>query len=277
MTTGTRNRPRTQPRVPSGPVDGGWSHRPLSLGDVPKRGAILLVATAIVLTLFAGRLVELQVFRGQSLASAALDQRLRTAEIPAQRGMILDSAGDPLAVTVEARNVTADQTFIDDPAAAAARLAPILGMDSAELVTRLTGDRRLLYLEKTITTETWNRIDDLDVPGIFSEITSRRVYPGGELAAMCVVDAVARLLPGVLGDLASPIHESFSDAALLEYPQYTRPRVWRDHEVPEILLSGNHAKIEAWRLEERLKRTRLRRPDLLPPEPAAGSPRRPRG
>ena len=186
MTTGTRNRPRTQPRVPSGPVDGGWSHRPLSLGDVPKRGAILLVATAIVLTLFAGRLVELQVFRGQSLASAALDQRLRTAEIPAQRGMILDSAGDPLAVTVEARNVTADQTLIDDPAAAAARLAPILGMDSAELVTRLTGDRRFVYIAKTITPETWNRIDDLDVPGIFSEITSRRVYPGGELAANVV-------------------------------------------------------------------------------------------
>lgn len=103
------------------------------------------------------------------------------------------------------------------------------------------------------------------------------VLTGGELAAMCVVDAVARLLPGVLGDVASPIHESFSDAALLEYPQYTRPRVWRDHEVPEILLSGNHAKIEAWRHDERLRRTRERRPDLIPPEPVPGSPRRPRG
>ena len=98
------------------------------------------------------------------------------------------------------------------------------------------------------------------------------VMTGGELAAMCVVDAVARLLPGVLGDTASPIQESFSDAALLEYPQYTRPRIWRGHEVPDILLSGNHAKIEAWRHDQRLRRTRERRPDLLSPgrPPRAG-------
>lgn len=93
------------------------------------------------------------------------------------------------------------------------------------------------------------------------------VLTGGELAAMCVVDAVARLLPGVLGDLTSPVQESFTDAALLEFPQYTRPRVWRDHEVPEVLLSGNHAHIEAWRQEQRLRRTHERRPDLLPELP----------
>lgn len=184
MASATRTPPRAQPRAPRDP--GGWAHRALRLGDVPKRGAVLLVVTAIVLTLFAGRLVELQVFRGQSLASAALDQRLKTATIPAERGDILDAAGDPLAVTVEARNVTADQTLIDDPAAAAARLAPILGLDIADLTARLTGDRRFVYVAKMITPETWNRIADLDVPGIFSEITSRRVYPGGELAANVV-------------------------------------------------------------------------------------------
>lgn len=184
MSTGTRTRPQSRP--PQGPVDGGWLHRRLALGDIPKRGMILLVATAIVLTLFAGRLLELQVFRGPSLADAALDQRLKTTELPAQRGAILDAAGDPLAVTVEARNVTADQTLIDDPAAAAARLAPILGLDAAELTARLTGDRRFVYVAKTITPETWNRISDMGVPGIFSEITSRRVYPGGELAANVV-------------------------------------------------------------------------------------------
>lgn len=184
MTTGTRTRPRTS--RPSEPPDGGWAHRPIPLGDFSKRGAILLVVTAIVLTLFAGRLVELQVFRGQSLASAALDQRLRTAEIPAQRGAILDAAGDPLAVTVEARNVTADQTLIDDPSTTAARLAPILGLDATELTARLTGDRRFVYVAKMITPETWNRVADLDVPGIFSEVTSRRLYPGGELAANIV-------------------------------------------------------------------------------------------
>jgi len=186
VATDTRTRPRTGTRPPGGPVDGGWAHRRLTLGDIPKRGMILLVATAIALTLFGGRLLELQVFRGPSLANAALDQRLKTTELPAQRGAILDAAGDPLAVTVEARNVTADQTLIDDPAAAAARLAPILGVDAAELTPRLTGDRRFVYVAKMITPETWNRIYDMGVPGIFSETTSRRVYPGGELAANVV-------------------------------------------------------------------------------------------
>lgn len=89
------------------------------------------------------------------------------------------------------------------------------------------------------------------------------VLTGGELAAMTVVDAVSRLLPGVLGHAESAISESFSDERLLEYPHYTRPRVWRDHEVPEVLISGNHAKIEAWRKNERLIRTERLRPDLL--------------
>lgn len=87
------------------------------------------------------------------------------------------------------------------------------------------------------------------------------VLSGGELAAMVVVDAVVRLLPGVLGAETGAHDESFADG-LLEYPQYTRPRVYRDMSVPEILLSGNHSKIAAWRLEQRKLRTRERRPDL---------------
>jgi cell division protein FtsI (penicillin-binding protein 3) len=73
--------------------------------------------------------VELQAVRGETLAAAALDQRLRTLEIPAQRGAILDSAGQPLAITMAARNLTADQTLVTDPAAVAAELGPILGAD----------------------------------------------------------------------------------------------------------------------------------------------------
>jgi tRNA (guanine37-N1)-methyltransferase len=88
------------------------------------------------------------------------------------------------------------------------------------------------------------------------------VLTGGELAAMAVVDAVARLLPEVLGHEEGAASESFTDLPLLEYPQYTRPRDWRGHEVPEVLLSGNHAKIAAWRLDERIRRTAERRPDL---------------
>jgi tRNA (guanine37-N1)-methyltransferase len=88
------------------------------------------------------------------------------------------------------------------------------------------------------------------------------ILTGGELAAMVVIDTVSRLLPGVLGDSNALVDESFTEA-LLEAPQYTRPRVFRDMEVPEILLSGNHAAIERWRQQQALKRTSERRPDLL--------------
>ena len=82
------------------------------------------------------------------------------------------------------------------------------------------------------------------------------------LAAMVLVDCVARFIPGVLGSSESPEEESFSDG-LLEYPQYTRPRELRGMEVPEVLLSGDHAKIRAWRRMESLKATMKHRPDLL--------------
>ena len=88
------------------------------------------------------------------------------------------------------------------------------------------------------------------------------VLTGGEVAAMVVIDSVTRHLPGVLGNLDSIEEESFSTPRL-EYPHYTRPRVFRDLEVPEVLLSGHHGKIAQWRREEALKRTRERRPDLL--------------
>ncbi len=88
------------------------------------------------------------------------------------------------------------------------------------------------------------------------------VLSGGELPAMVVVDAVTRLLPGVLGSEASAQDDSHS-AGLLEYPQYTRPPDFRGWKVPEVLLSGNHARIEKWRLKQSLKRTLERRPELL--------------
>ena len=88
------------------------------------------------------------------------------------------------------------------------------------------------------------------------------VLNGGELAAMVIIDAVVRLLPGALGDEDSPKDDSFSDG-LLEYPQYTRPEVFRDMKVPDILLSGDHAKIAQWRKQQALERTKKWRPDLL--------------
>jgi tRNA (guanine37-N1)-methyltransferase len=89
------------------------------------------------------------------------------------------------------------------------------------------------------------------------------VVTGGELPALLVLDAVARLLPGVLGNPESTADESFS-GGLLEYPQYTRPRSWRGHDVPDVLVSGHHGDIEAWRRSAARERTRRLRPDLAP-------------
>lgn len=91
------------------------------------------------------------------------------------------------------------------------------------------------------------------------------VLSGGELPAMVVIDAMARLLPGVLGHAASAAQDSFVDG-LLDYPHYTRPEVIENLAVPDVLLSGDHARIAKWRQEQRVARTRIRRPDLMPGE-----------
>ncbi|MFQ3726357.1 tRNA (guanosine(37)-N1)-methyltransferase TrmD [Staphylococcus equorum] len=88
------------------------------------------------------------------------------------------------------------------------------------------------------------------------------VLTGGELPAMVMTDAVVRLLPGVLGNQQSHMDDSFQDG-LLEFPQYTRPRIYKDLNVPDVLLSGNHAHIDNWRYEQKILRTWEKRPDLL--------------
>jgi len=99
------------------------------------------------------------------------------------------------------------------------------------------------------------------------------VLSGGEIAAMALIDAVARLQPGVLGDDQSHMQDSFNPAmgGLLDHPHYTRPEIWRGQSVPAILLSGNHAEIERWRLAQRQSMTARQRPELqakLPPAPS---------
>ena len=88
------------------------------------------------------------------------------------------------------------------------------------------------------------------------------VLTGGELPSLVMMDAISRLVPGVLVNDMSAVGESFADS-LLEYPQYSRPAVWRDKEVPEVLLSGHHANVDAWRREQSVIRTAKWRPDLL--------------
>ncbi|MBW8763481.1 MAG: tRNA (guanosine(37)-N1)-methyltransferase TrmD [Microbacterium sp.] len=89
------------------------------------------------------------------------------------------------------------------------------------------------------------------------------VLNGGEVATMAMIEAIGRLIPGVVGNPESLVEESHEDG-LLEYPSYTKPSVWRERAVPDVLLSGNHGAIATWRREQQIHRTRTRRPDLLP-------------
>jgi tRNA (guanine37-N1)-methyltransferase len=102
----------------------------------------------------------------------------------------------------------------------------------------------------------------IDARGLEEVSIGDYVLSGGEIAAMAVIDACLRLLPGVMGKEASGAEESF-EKGLLEYPHYTRPREWEGRKIPDILLSGDHAAIKAWREAEAMRITRTRRPDLL--------------
>jgi tRNA (guanine37-N1)-methyltransferase len=99
------------------------------------------------------------------------------------------------------------------------------------------------------------------------------VLSGGEIAALALIDACVRLIPGVMGEEASGVEESF-EAGLLEYPHYTRPRDFEGRDIPDVLLSGDHAKIAKWRHEQALALTRARRPNLLAPPPGEAPRRR---
>jgi cell division protein FtsI (penicillin-binding protein 3) len=156
------------------------------------RGAVF--ALAFVLSLFGARLVQLQGLDAPTYAAEAEQGRLRTVTLPATRGTITDRNGVALATTVAAVNVTADQTKVVDPAATASVLAPVLQMDPTALREKLTGDARFVYLAKKVTPATWREIRELDhpdptiagLPGIYSEQTSKRVYPNGTIAANLV-------------------------------------------------------------------------------------------
>lgn len=89
------------------------------------------------------------------------------------------------------------------------------------------------------------------------------ILNGGEVAALAMIESIARLIPGVIGNAESLVEESHSDSGLLEYPSYTKPASWRGFDVPEVLTSGNHAAIAKWRHEQQVERTKAVRPDLL--------------
>lgn len=127
-----------------------------------------------------------------------------------------------------------------------------------KMARELSGEEELIFL-----CGHYEGIDERVLEEIVTDEISLGDYvlTGGELAAMVMVDAIARLVPGVLHNEESAVTESFGNG-LLEYPQYSRPEIWHDKRVPEVLLSGDHAKVDAWRLEQSLMRTKERRPDL---------------
>jgi cell division protein FtsI (penicillin-binding protein 3) len=138
------------------------------------------------MSLYMVRLVELQVVRGPELAVNAQNSRLQTLTLPALRGNFNDNEGVPIATTVMARNVTVDPKLITDPAGTAAALSPILGIPVETIVAALTVDSRFSYVAKRITPETWKQVAELGIPGVFSEPTTNRVYPNGNLAASVI-------------------------------------------------------------------------------------------
>ena len=127
-----------------------------------------------------------------------------------------------------------------------------------EMAQELAGEEELIFL-----CGHYEGIDERVLEEIVTDYVSIGDYvlTGGELPAMVMVAAVARLVPGVLHNDESATTESFHND-LLEYPQYSRPEIWRDKKVPEILLSGNHAKVDEWRLAQSIERTKRLRPDL---------------
>jgi len=132
-----------------------------------------------------------------------------------------------------------------------------------ELVRELSEERHLILM-----CGRYEGVDERVAEGLATDEVSIGDYviAGGEAAALVLIDAVARLIPGVVKEPASVEEESFGPTGLLDHPHYTRPPEFRGMRVPDVLLSGNHAEIEAWRHKQALERTKRRRPDLLGPD-----------
>lgn len=141
----------------------------------------------------------------------------------------------------------------------------VLFTPSGEPLTQTTLDRWAALDQITLVCGRFEGVDQRVIDGYIDEEVSLGDYvlAGGEVAAIAAIEGIARLLPGVVGNPESTVHESFRDG-LLEEPVYTRPADFEGDKVPEVLLSGDHGRIEEWRRQQRLERTRRRRPDLLP-------------
>ncbi|MGL5168879.1 MAG: tRNA (guanosine(37)-N1)-methyltransferase TrmD [Afipia sp.] len=186
----------------------------------------------------------------RDIRDAATDKHRSVDDTPAGGGPGMVLRADVLAAAIDAANIAPDRPrLLMSP-----RGRPLTQQRVVELAAgpgplivcgRFEGiDQRVIEAR---------RLEEISVGDY--------VLSGGEIAAMALIDACVRLLPGVMGKLSSGTDESFSDG-LLEYPQYTRPQLFEDRPIPDILVSGDHARIEAWRQAEAEALTKVRRPDL---------------
>lgn len=147
-----------------------------------RRLGLATLALFAVFVLYASQLVKIQAVEADELAQTGFAKRQREVTVPAMRGAITDVNGIALATTVPAFNLTIDQTRIVDHKATAKQLAPILGIDHKLILERLSGDQKFVYLARSVTPQIWDRVAKLKLGGIYSERTTRRVYPYADLA-----------------------------------------------------------------------------------------------
>jgi cell division protein FtsI (penicillin-binding protein 3) len=143
----------------------------------------MLIFVVLVFVVYASRLVQIQGVQAPVLAQDATQGRIRTVIIPASRGEITDRNGVPLATTIDAVNVTSDQTLVHNPTAVAKQIAAVLHTDWRKYVASLTGTHRFAYVAKGLSPDQWQAIDKLSLLGIYHEASSKRLYPNGSLAA----------------------------------------------------------------------------------------------
>lgn len=148
-----------------------------------RRLRLLRAVFVLVFLAFIGKLFLMQVVQGPEMAASVIDANSVSVEIRAPRGEIQDANGLTLATTIDARDIVSDQTMIRDPKVSAELLAPVLGADPVALAEHLTGTKRFVYIAKEVSPQDAQRIEDLNIAGIYIRSSSRRVYPQGELAA----------------------------------------------------------------------------------------------
>ena len=226
---------------------------------------------ATVLTLFpamfpgpleqslAGRAREAGLWRldVRDIRAAATDRHRTVDDTPFGGGAGMVMTPEPFGEAFDALAVDGVTVVVPTPSG-----VPL----TQPLARELAGRERLVFLcgryegiDQRVLDHAATRPDVVDVLEVS---LGDYVVNGGEVAALAIIEAVARLLPGVVGNAESLVEESHEDG-LLEYPVYTKPASWRGRDVPEVLLSGHHAQIARWRRDERLRRTARRRPDLL--------------